>query len=1172
MKKIMLIFLMSILMLSMVNALDFTSIDNFQKVIPFEKYGKVEVWDRGLFIIGEDTKLTSSVLNFNTDQCLVNCEAQPTITLYEEGSLIQDIRYLDENGNKHELEDSFSYKFEEEYVEQILNEELTEENCLISKNGTEQCNYNYVYKNVTKTRIIDKEYTIGEMVPAGTYDLTIKANKDVNQKLDWQIKVKGEWHTAWAWWDTDWDERITVNINNSNEVVMEKTTTINMTFNTSDLISGGKMLANCDDLRVIFNDTTELNRVIENCNNVDSRVIFATQENISISGNVSNYHIYYDNALATNPPENYYDDNIYLWKDNMTSNDGGWYGVGGHSDFSFGSSGLTLSGNDKWVVRNLTGDNFKIDFRMTDGASANWAGFGWRLNDNTNMTRFIIQQSGQSFFQETDGVSQAGSGTGNGQLYYNTNVVNDSVRIKWGATEPPTTSYGGWDFDDLTLRDNLNKIGFGKSNSGLTVINFTIQRKYAIDPVVFIGDPITPGITVIQSSPIDGFNTTDTTPNFVCNSSISGTTGISNVTIFIYDSSNNLDYTDVSDAGDAISYNKTWTSSALTDDTYNWACYAQGNDTRTSYAGNRSITIDSTAPLLNITLPVDGSTITDELAGDSATARLNYTVSDANLQTCWYYNQTANVTVTCGTNATFSLPYGTYTHYVYANDSLGNEVVDSSTATYDFIIKENSQTFSSSVVEGALEDFALNVTISPTVEIASATLIYNITNSQLGTITSSGQERILEVSSFQIPDFTTDVNITFYWNIVLNDATEINSSIQNQSVSSIELDNCTANSNKLFTVNLFDEELLTPLIGTIEIFYDVLNKPSYTSIQSFSGKFDNISSTDICSGINLTEQNLAYSAEVRYYADEYATELYNVQKTDITSIVPNISLYDLLLNDTTEFTINYENENVVKIPGAIVQLQRRYVSEDLWRTVEAPITGEGGKAVVHIDLDTNRYRAVVVKDGVVLDVFENIVFECENELSGQCSQNLFALIDAQNSVSIEQLQDFAYSISETNGTVTTVFSIPSGLPSTVNIQLSQTDQFGNTTLCNKTIISSGGSIDCDYETTIGESYLKLIITKDSVPQAINSYIIKESGAIDFLNNNFFIVLVLFLSLIGMAISTPEWIILNGVMTFLIAGSLWLLNGLNFVIGLGGLMWLIVAAGILIMKVAKQEDR
>jgi predicted metal-binding membrane protein len=46
----------------------------------------------------------------------------------------------------------------------------------------------------------------------------------------------------------------------------------------------------------------------------------------------------------------------------------------------------------------------------------------------------------------------------------------------------------------------------------------------------------------------------------------------------------------------------------------------------------------------------------------------------------------------------------------------------------------------------------------------------------------------------------------------------------------------------------------------------------------------------------------------------------------------------------------------------------------------------------------------------------------------------------------------------------------------------------------------------------------------------------------------------------------------GVVTFVLAGGIWLLNGLNFVVGLGSLIWILIVAIILILKLSKQEDR
>ena len=73
-------------------------------------------------------------------------------------------------------------------------------------------------------------------------------------------------------------------------------------------------------------------------------------------------------------------------------------------------------------------------------------------------------------------------------------------------------------------------------------------------------------------------------------------------------------------------------------------------------------------------------------------------------------------------------------------------------------------------------------------------------------------------------------------------------------------------------------------------------------------------------------------------------------------------------------------------------------------------------------------------------------------------------------------------------------------------------------------------------------------------------------------NIFIIIIVFTLSLVGMAMASPEWMIINTVLTLVLGGALWLLNGMDFVMGLGSLVWVVIAAGILIFKMAKQEDK
>lgn len=754
----------------------------------------------------------------------------------------------------------------------------------------------------------------------------------------------------------------------------------------------------------------------------------------------------------------------------------------------------------------------------------------------------------------------------NMKTYWNDTLENDVALTGWAANSKAFHFFedeaAGDDMDN-TAYDEI--IIFNRSLDATDVANlwntgtgvFCSGVAPDVSPTVNLGDPANNSMFNVTTIDIN-CNATDTDGGVVSlDLIISGAidTSITNTT-----ANQNL----------SINISKT-----LVEDMYNWTCNATDSQGLSTQPEERIFEVHLTPPTITILSP--NTTIESIAPGNNIS--LSWAIEEAgenlteHITNCSYiYNgietELANPSICLVANQT------NFT-YVDNIDSISFKVVDEfgfttiATRAWDILIKENSQTYSTPVVEGTLQDFVANVTIEASIEISSATLIYNNTFSQVGTITSSGQERILEVANYMIPD--TGGNVTFYWSLVLTDSSVVNLTTQIQEVFALNLDDCSAHSNQLFNISLYDEETQNPLNGTIELFYQVQNKPNYNVINNLSASYIGVFGTLVCSDINLTGENLAYSAEIRYYSDDYATELYHIQKADIEDVVV-ISLYDLQLNDTTEFTINYENEDVVKITDAIIQLQRKYISENIYRTIEAPLTGEGGKAVVHVDLNTNKYRAVVVKDGIVLDVFENIVFECENELSGQCEQNLFAPINSQNSIEVTQLNDFAYSISETNGTVTTVFSIPSGTPGVVNIQLSQVDQFGNETLCNQTIISSSGSIDCTYSTTIGESYLKLQILKDGYPQAYKTYIIPEAGALDFLGNNFFIVFIFLLSIIGMAFTSPEWIVINSVITMLIAGSLWLLNGLNFVVGLGGLMWLIVAAIILIMKISKQEDR
>jgi len=521
----------------------------------------------------------------------------------------------------------------------------------------------------------------------------------------------------------------------------------------------------------------------------------------------------------------------------------------------------------------------------------------------------------------------------------------------------------------------------------------------------------------------------------------------------------------------------------------------------------------------------------------------NFTFSDYiwNANAC-YVNITGNYCISATNNNTFSVSLFTLVSETYVNDT----------------------------ISGTLNNFSISIDLLEGYDLLDAHFMYNGTN-ETPIITATGENRYLLVSDYAIPILLSDVNLTFYWGLTFTGDIDLNSTERTQLVRSVLLDSCSVYTNKVFNLSLFDEKEKTTLNGDIEIIYSILNVPNYDIINTVHFKVTNVSSAEVCSGINLSGENLAYSAEIRYVSDGYAPELYHIQKAILPSSGTLINLYDLNESSSTEFEITYQDSTFNFVDGAIIQLQRKYISENIYEVVEAPLTSRDGVSVVHIDLDSVKYKATVVKDGEVLDIFDNIVFNCESELTGECTQKLLGEVNPQNSQETSDLLDFSYAITLVNNTITTSFTIPSGTPSSINILLKQVDSFGITTLSNRTITSSAGSVDCDYNNTIGDSRVYLTITKDEEIYVNQGYFIAEDIDLGFAGNNYLIVLLFLLTLVGMAFASPEWIVIIGIVAFVIAGGLWLINGMNLVIGLGMMIFVIIAAAILIMKMTKQED-
>lgn len=800
--------------------------------------------------------------------------------------------------------------------------------------------------------------------------------------------------------------------------------------------------------------------------------------------------------------------------------------------------------------------------------------------------------------------------------YSNPVTFNATANITGGATLANislwTNESGNWEIRNTSLFDSGDNVTYGHGetmvNCGFACenvifrlgVNITMQRDSNLTAVEkegtattayvcwsngtliasasFSGDiAVFPGITLLNGESYhiltghsSNYDRTDFGSLPTDNTTFTWTEGVRLNTGSppAYDGLNGYMIRSLNFSTDAPSATQTW--NRIITDTTLWNIQACDSDGDCGFApSNYTVFLDTGAPTISVESP--SGTLDYNAIGNNET--LNVTFTDSNLDSCWYNYNGTNITIDgCLTgvkNSTqFILEEDNLNMTIYANDSIGN--LNSEFIEWDYLVLQLNQTFEENKTEAETNDFSILLDIADGSLLDSATFIYNNTNYTTSIVFASGL--YLVASSIVSPSVDADTNFSFVFSIVV-DGTDLTTASNNQTVINSLFDICGGTSNDtLLNMFLFDEGTLLNLSGDIEISASIISKSSGASIGTINKSFEDIHSGAICFS-PISSYNLYYLyAEIRYESDGYAAEFYHIQKADMEDYPINLSLYDLNLNDSTEFVVTYKNNAFIFEEGTVIQLQRKYIGEDIYRVVEAPITSDGGKAILHIDLNSIKYQASVVKDGELLDFFNNVVLSCDNELSGDCTYSFDGTVNPNNDVPIETITDFTYSISvdEDNQEITVLFAVPSGTSSTINVALEQLDMFGNSTSCDTTVITSAGSITCGYTDTIEKSILELSISKNDIQLVIVSYV--NDPILDMDGMNFFIAFLFMISLVGMAIASPEWMILISVMVLIISGTMLLLKGVSLVMGLGAIAWVIIAAAIIIMKMSKQEDR
>lgn len=667
--------------------------------------------------------------------------------------------------------------------------------------------------------------------------------------------------------------------------------------------------------------------------------------------------------------------------------------------------------------------------------------------------------------------------------------------------------------------------------------------------------------TVTLQSPIDNFNSTTALQTFI--GFVSSPETLVNVslkvnsTVFLTNSSgiNNSNYT---------------FSFSLVEGTHTWSIEACDTDNDCG-SDTRTITIDSSVPAVTITSPgpiINYSRIFTNI-------QLNWTAQDDNLDACWFTYQDVNTTVTCSANNTaINITNVSATSLIfYANDTLGNE--NKTTHTWDYKIFELNQTFANASVEGQLEVFRANVVVGGGITITAATLNYP-GNPQAGSVVADGTNTTIFIEDFVVPGVTGPTINSFNWSLLLSDSSTIFLTTFNQTVTDLGLDNCGVFSNQILNFTVVDEETQIKLVNPlIEIDVDLLTSDRASNLINLSQSTNSTNPVTICLE-DAIPVGVSFSLDVvvKYSDVNHSVEYYNIVAATLDSTFSeNTTLFDLLLEDNTDFLLTFKDSSFVVVEGALINVNRQYISEGVFKTVELPLTDSNGQTVVHLVESDIVYNFIVIKDGVIIGLFNNLRAFCDDATIGSC----FISLNAQTGnvqpfdydESIGLASSFVYN--ETLRVLTYTFVTTDSTVKTINLIVNKSDQIGNTSICDDIVISSAGSFTCNIPASIGNSTIFANVNVDGTTTITKFF---RSGSDVLLGfNGLFLLLFMLLSFAMMFTESKAMVIIGVMLGFGSASLLYFQNGGILSTSISGatssFIWLAISGGILLWKLNKE---
>jgi len=388
--------------------------------------------------------------------------------------------------------------------------------------------------------------------------------------------------------------------------------------------------------------------------------------------------------------------------------------------------------------------------------------------------------------------------------------------------------------------------------------------------------------------------------------------------------------------------------------------------------------------IIDLSNPIDDAVLS--AVGANFTAYFNLSTGIYN-----WTNATYNIWNTNGSlfNSTFvTLPESNNTNYTqfiddftigsykwniygcYGNTTFSNCSWAASNYTYKVGATFSNVSYTDVVYETSTQYFNGTLKLVPGTELYDVKIVYNGTEHS-GSFTEMGNNTFLAYSTIDINELesTTSQNKSFFFKLIYSVGAGSflyeNTTSYNQSVSSISLFGCSAlNQNVTLNFTSASEENLTSIdtfnfLGTFEYWLGSGNVRKNISINNLS-----INSAALC--IKPMELTYKSDAIIQYEQENYVKRNYYLYNASLNNLTQNITLYLLDSTQATAFIVSVKDGSQLPITDALVYVQRYYPGTGMFQTVSMAKTDGSGNTVIYFEAETEDYRIIVIKNGIVL--------------------------------------------------------------------------------------------------------------------------------------------------------------------------------------------------------------